>query len=77
MSTSGWHSDHSNIVRSNDVLYEMARLFGGSAAIIEPLNELSPMCQSRRYHELIGLRPAGFYGDDVLQVIKQVSIVAS
>ncbi|KAK0237033.1 exo-beta-1,3-glucanase [Armillaria nabsnona] len=54
MSYPGWHSDHSNIVRSNDILYEMAGLFGGSAAIIEPLNE-----------------PAGFYGDDVLQAVKQ------
>ncbi|PBK71986.1 glycoside hydrolase family 5 protein [Armillaria solidipes] len=54
MSYPGWHSDHSNIVRSNDILYEMARLFGGNASIIEPLNE-----------------PAGFCGDDVLQVVKQ------
>ncbi|KAK0216153.1 exo-beta-1,3-glucanase [Armillaria fumosa] len=50
----GWHSNHSNIVRSNEILYEIASLFGGTAAIIEPLNE-----------------PAGFYGDDVLQVVKQ------
>lgn len=50
----GWHSNHSNVVRSNEILYEMACLFAGSAAIIEPLNE-----------------PAGFYGDDVLQVVKQ------
>ncbi|KAK0189581.1 exo-beta-1,3-glucanase [Armillaria mellea] len=53
----GWHTNHSNIVRSNEILYEMARLFGGNAAIIEPLNE-----------------PAGFYGKDVLQVVKQASI---
>ncbi|KAK0200843.1 glycoside hydrolase family 5 protein [Desarmillaria ectypa] len=54
MSYPGWHSNRSNIERSNDILYKLASLFADNVAIIEPLNE-----------------PAGFWGNDVLQVVKQ------
>ncbi|GJE86367.1 glycoside hydrolase family 5 protein [Phanerochaete sordida] len=57
MPVPGWHSNYTNVVRTNAVVKEIAAMFAGQedvVPIIAPLNE-----------------PAGFHGQDVLEVVRQ------
>ncbi|KAG7447408.1 glycoside hydrolase [Guyanagaster necrorhizus] len=71
LSDSGWHSNRTNIGRSNDIFYKMSSMFADKVDMIEALNELSSIYPSHCYHEFIGLKPAGFYGDVALLAIKE------
>jgi glucan 1,3-beta-glucosidase len=76
MPSSQWHSSQANIDRTNTIIKQIASMFKQSTVVtvIAPLNEyvvahthLGPFFIHRT-----PFRPAGFYGNDVLSVTRQV-----
>uniref|UniRef100_A0A0W0F8B9 Putative glycoside hydrolase family 5 protein n=1 Tax=Moniliophthora roreri TaxID=221103 RepID=A0A0W0F8B9_MONRR len=54
----GWHSDSNNVRRTNDVIKQIADLFKDNTNVVPIIAPLN--------------EPAGFYGDDVLSVTRQL-----